>query len=64
MIMRLSSVIIMIEDQSHGVLEILELGGLHLLDLIIGYSPFLHQRVQLLSCEVLKLQPQTFSYMQ
>ena len=52
----------MIEDQSHGVLQVLELGRLNLFYLIVRDFSLLDQSVELLSREVLEFQTKSLGY--
>ena len=49
----------MVEDQAHRVFKVFELGRLNLLNLVIVHLALLHEGIQLLSSQVLKLQTES-----
>ena len=52
----------MVEDQAHRVFKVFELGRLNLLNLVIVHLALLHEGIQLLSSQVLKLQAKSLGY--
>lgn len=60
-IMPLRGIVVMVEDEVHGVVKVLESHWIQVLNLVIGKLLILDQLIQLLSCHVLDLQIETFS---
>ncbi len=53
----------MVEDQPHRVFKVFELRRLNLLNLVIVHLALLHEGIELLCSQVLKLYTESLSYM-